>query len=130
MKREEVKTNFSWDDREDSKTFIPCDFCHAYDVFPLCDDGATTSACNHCDYNIILYCLKPIIADYYRIVEKAEAEREYRRIEYCQTHKPGPGEHFDDAGPVGIPGSGITLDHIMYIYKLAQAYDNRIVNKK
>lgn len=54
---EKVKNEFTWDDREDISTFCPCDYCKADRDFPVCDDGATTAACNHCDYNIVLYCL-------------------------------------------------------------------------
>lgn len=55
--REPIKTKFSWDDREDEDTFSPCNYCKALETAPTCDDGATCSACNHCDYNIILHCL-------------------------------------------------------------------------
>ena len=49
-----VKRKFSWDDLENS--FNPCDYCRAIEVFPVCEDGATSSACNHCAFNIIDYC--------------------------------------------------------------------------
>ena len=55
--REKIKESFDWDDRNDKETFCPCKYCEAVDKYPVCDDGATTSACNHCDYNIIQYCL-------------------------------------------------------------------------
>ena len=56
MIAEKIKTKFSWSDRENEDTISPCDWCRA-DEWACCDDGATSSACNHCDYNIILYCL-------------------------------------------------------------------------
>ena len=55
---EKVKTKFDWKDREDAEVLIPCEHCKALDESFCCDDGATASACNHCDYNIILHCLK------------------------------------------------------------------------
>lgn len=55
--RENIKIKFNWDDREDRDTFMPCEYCKAQEIFPCCNDGATSSACNHCDYNIITYCL-------------------------------------------------------------------------
>lgn len=57
MIAEKIKTKFSWGDRENEDTISPCDWCKAVDEWVCCDDGATSSACNHCDYNIILYCL-------------------------------------------------------------------------
>ena len=54
---ETIKTHFTWDDRDDPNIVDPCEYCKASDFWPLCDDRATTSACNHCLYNIILYCL-------------------------------------------------------------------------
>lgn len=54
--REPVKTKFTWDDLDDSETFEPCKYCRAEEWWPACDDGATSSACNHCAYNIITYC--------------------------------------------------------------------------
>lgn len=53
---EEIKVKFSWDDLEDKETFSPCKYCNALENFPVCADGATSSACNHCAYNIIDYC--------------------------------------------------------------------------
>lgn len=50
--REPVKTDFIWDDMLSGDNIIPCDYCTAINKFPLCDDGATSSACNHCEYNI------------------------------------------------------------------------------
>lgn len=58
MAAEKVKTKFNWSDREDEGTIIPCEHCEALNDYPACDDGATSSVCNHCDYNIILNCLK------------------------------------------------------------------------
>lgn len=55
--KEIIKNKFSWDDRKNKDTFIPCDYCEALNIFPTCNDNATSSACNHCDYNIISYCL-------------------------------------------------------------------------
>lgn len=49
-----IKRKFSWDDLENS--FNPCDYCGAIEIFPVCEDGATSSACNHCAFNIIDYC--------------------------------------------------------------------------
>lgn len=40
----------SWDDREKSTTFIPCDYCK----IAL---ESLTGACASCDYQIILNCL-------------------------------------------------------------------------
>ena len=57
MTAEKIKTKFSWSDRESEDTIIPCEWCKAADEWACCDDGATSSACNYCDYNIILYCL-------------------------------------------------------------------------
>ena len=54
--REDIINRFNWNDRENEDTFCPCDYCKAIDRFPVCNDGATSSACNHCDYNIVLYC--------------------------------------------------------------------------
>ena len=53
---EEIKTEFKWDDLEDKDTFVPCKYCGAIEWYPPCTDGATTSACNHCAFNIIDYC--------------------------------------------------------------------------
>ena len=54
--KEPIKTEFKLIDRENNDTFIPCKYCNALDNFPICDDGATSSACNHCDYSILLHC--------------------------------------------------------------------------
>lgn len=51
----EVKTQFSWDDRE--KSFIPCDYCAVNDVEKFYKNYPIPSVCNNCDYNIILHCL-------------------------------------------------------------------------
>lgn len=53
---EPTKTKFDWDDLEAPTTFIPCDYCKAIELYPCCDDGATSSACNYCAFNIIDYC--------------------------------------------------------------------------
>lgn len=53
--REPVKNNFTWNDMFDKNVINPCDYCSAINEFPLCDDGATSSACNHCMYNIYLH---------------------------------------------------------------------------
>lgn len=53
---EKVKNKFTWDDLDDTKTFIPCQYCGALAGYPVCEDGATSSACNHCAYNIVEYC--------------------------------------------------------------------------
>ena len=68
-----------------------------------------------------------IIIDYYEVLEKAEAELKHRQIEYQKTHihELSSGMHFDDPGPMGTPGTGITASHIAFLYELAQAYDNR-----
>lgn len=52
FEKEPVKENFTWDDMFDKNKIIPCDYCDAVNRFPVCDDGATSSACNHCEYNI------------------------------------------------------------------------------
>lgn len=58
MAAEKVKTKFNWSDREDEGTIIPCEHCKALDEWACCDDGSHSSACNYCDYNIILHCIK------------------------------------------------------------------------
>jgi hypothetical protein len=50
--REPVKEAFVWEDMFNKDNIIPCDYCTAINEFPLCNDGATSSACNHCEYNI------------------------------------------------------------------------------
>lgn len=54
---EKVKTEFNISDREDESIIIPCEYCKAVDEWVCCDDGATSAACNHCDYNIIIHCI-------------------------------------------------------------------------
>ena len=54
--KEPVKTKFNWDDLEDPDVICPCDNCGWLEEYPTCDDGATSSACNHCMFNIINYC--------------------------------------------------------------------------
>lgn len=54
--KESVKTKFTWDDLEDPEIIIPCNRCGYLDIYPCCSDGATSSACNHCMFNIIDYC--------------------------------------------------------------------------
>lgn len=53
---EKIKNTFDWDDLEKEDTFIPCKYCKAIEIYPVCEDGATSSACNHCAFNIIDYC--------------------------------------------------------------------------
>ena len=53
---EHIKTEFTWDDLDNPETFIPCEHCGAIEKYPVCNDGATSSACNHCAFNIIDYC--------------------------------------------------------------------------
>ena len=53
--REPVKEKFTWNDMFSKNVINPCDYCGAINEFPLCDDGATSSACNHCIYNIYLH---------------------------------------------------------------------------
>ena len=53
--REPDKKNFTWNDMFDKNVINPCDYCGAVNEFPLCDDGATSSACNRCMYNIYLH---------------------------------------------------------------------------
>ena len=50
---EPIKTKFGWDDFKDPKLVCPCDHCGAIEWWPCCDDGATSSACNHCAFNIL-----------------------------------------------------------------------------
>ena len=50
--KEPVKNTFVWEDMFREDNIIPCDYCNAINSFPTCDDGATSSACNHCEYNI------------------------------------------------------------------------------
>ena len=54
--KEKIKTKFTWDDLEKEDTFCPCKYCKALDIYPTCEDSATSSACNHCAFNIIDYC--------------------------------------------------------------------------
>lgn len=53
---EEIKTVFTPDDLNDPDLINPCDYCSAIELWPRCKDGATTSACNHCRFNIVDYC--------------------------------------------------------------------------
>ena len=55
--REPIKTKFEWDDLNDPELVWPCDYCGALDNWPVCDDGATSSACNHCWVSVVQYCL-------------------------------------------------------------------------
>ena len=55
--KEPVKQDFTWEDLQDA--INPCDWCGAIDVWPLCDDDATSTACNHCAYNIYINCANP-----------------------------------------------------------------------
>lgn len=52
FKIESVKEIFTWEDMFREDNIIPCDYCTAINSFTTCDDGATSSACNHCEYNI------------------------------------------------------------------------------
>ena len=52
MDAEIVKEEFVWEDMFNKDNIIPCDYCTAINEFPLCNDGATSSACNRCEYNI------------------------------------------------------------------------------
>ena len=60
---EPIKTKFTWDDLEDPELVNPCEHCGALEWWPTCDDGATSSACNHCWFNILLYCLNHNMED-------------------------------------------------------------------
>lgn len=51
--REKIKTTFTMDDLNSPDTFSPCNECSYLENYPVCDDGATSSACNHCKYNIL-----------------------------------------------------------------------------
>jgi len=53
--REPIKTKFEWDDLADPDLVWPCDHCGALDWWPVCNDGATSSACNHCAFAIMNY---------------------------------------------------------------------------
>ncbi len=53
--REPIKTEFKLDDLTDPELVWPCDHCGALDLWPVCDDGATSSACNHCALAIMNY---------------------------------------------------------------------------
>lgn len=55
---EPIKTEFTWEDINDPYIVNPCDYCGALNSWPTCDDGATSSACNHCAFNILCYLLK------------------------------------------------------------------------
>ena len=50
-----MENHFVWDDREKS-SFTPCEYCEALNEFPA-DEHGNSTACTHCDYYIILYCL-------------------------------------------------------------------------
>jgi hypothetical protein len=52
---EQIKTKFEWDDLVAPDLVWPCDHCGALGKWPVCDDGATSSACNHCAFAIISY---------------------------------------------------------------------------
>ena len=54
---ESVKTKFELNDLADPDLICPCDHCEALDWWPPCDDGATSSACNHCAFAIMSYVL-------------------------------------------------------------------------
>ncbi|MDV3429533.1 MAG: hypothetical protein LIR50_21335 [Bacillota bacterium] len=73
---ESVKMKFEWDDLKDPELVCPCDHCGAIELWPCCDDGATTSACNHCEFNIISYMMKR--EDFYdedmKVVDENEDE--------------------------------------------------------
>lgn len=60
---EPIKTKFEWDDLNDPELVWPCDHCGALEWWPVCDDGATSSACNHCAFNIIDYCRNHNVED-------------------------------------------------------------------
>ena len=60
---EPIKTQFTWDDLNDLEVFSPCQYCHAEEWWPTCDDGATHSGCNHCAFNIIDYCRNHNVED-------------------------------------------------------------------
>lgn len=60
---EPIKTKFEWNDLADPDLVWPCDHCGALDLWPVCDDGATSSACNHCAFNIIDYCRNHNVED-------------------------------------------------------------------
>ena len=52
---EPIKTKFEWDNLADPNLVWPCDHCGATEWWPVCDDGATSSACNHCAFAIMNY---------------------------------------------------------------------------
>ena len=54
---EPIKTKFEKNDFLDPELICPCDHCEALDWWPPCDDGATSSACNHCSFAIMSYLL-------------------------------------------------------------------------
>lgn len=52
---EPIKTRFTSADLADPELFNPCQYCHAKEWWPTCDDGATCSACNHCKFAVLDY---------------------------------------------------------------------------
>ena len=58
---ESIKTKFEWSDLADPELVWPCDHCGAMEWWPCCDDGATSSACNHCAFNIFSSIMKNTI---------------------------------------------------------------------
>ena len=51
----QAPVEFEWDDLADPQLVWPCDHCRAIEWWPVCDDGATSSACNHCAFAIMDY---------------------------------------------------------------------------
>lgn len=54
---EPIKTKFELNDLTDPELVWPCDHCEALGSWPVCNDGATSSACNHCAFAIMSYIL-------------------------------------------------------------------------
>ena len=61
--REPIKTEFEWNDFNDTNLIYPCDYCEAIGRYPCCDDGATSSACNHCAFNILFSIMRNTIEE-------------------------------------------------------------------
>ena len=61
---ESIKTKITWDDFKDPKLVCPCEHCGALDWWPTCDDGAVSSACNHCVFNILCSMMKDAIEEH------------------------------------------------------------------
>ena len=62
--REPIKTKFTWGDLNNPELVNPCDHCGALEWWDVCDDGATSSACNHYAFNILCSMMKDAIEEH------------------------------------------------------------------